>query len=185
MHAPHPGMHTPLGMHPLGMHAPSPILRDTVNERALRILLECILVLCNFVSSCFTSGIIYLQVMMTDVSDDAWQYFAVCVPVVVIGAPLGSVIGSHFHRLVLAALIYLLDTVALITAFIIVPQSPILACVSVGIILIGFGFFFLLTILGNKVLVSIPEDQKSSDQISYINHKESPGTNAVKFQDSK
>ena len=121
--------------------------------------------------------------MMTDVSDDAWQYFAVCVPVVVIGAPLGSVIGSHFHRLVLAALIYLLDTVALVTAFIIVPQTPILACVSVGIILIGFGFFFLLTILGNKVLASIYEDQKSSDPISYVSHKETPRSDTAKFEE--
>ena len=121
---------------------------------------------------------------MMDVSVDAWQYFAVCVPVVVIGAPLGSVIGSHFHRQVLAALIYLLDTIALITAFIIVPQTPVLACVSVGIILIGFGFFFLLTVLGNKVLASIPEDQKLSDPVSCISHKESPSTNTVKIEDS-
>ena len=30
------------GMHGRGMHAPQQILQDTVNERAVRILLECI-----------------------------------------------------------------------------------------------------------------------------------------------
>lgn len=97
--------------------------------------------------------------MMQDVSRDAWEYLAVCVPVVVIGAPLGSVIGSHFHRQVLAALIYLLDTIALVTAFCIVPQTPVLASVSVAIILVGFAFFYLLTVLGNRILKDIPADE--------------------------
>ena len=118
--------------------------------------------------------------MMGDVSDEAWQYLAVCVPVVVIGAPLGSVIGSHFHRLVLAALIYLLDTIALVTAFIIVPQTPILASVSVGIIIIGFAFFYLLTKLGNRLLESTPEDLRSPNT---INHKEISTQHTVQFDD--
>ena len=119
--------------------------------------------------------------MMRDVSDEAWQYLAVCVPVVVIGAPLGSVIGSHFHRLVLAALIYLLDTVALITAFIIVPQTPLLASVSVGLILVGFGFFYLLTILGNKVLASIPQDVGSNTE-ACIHHQHVSNGRSISVQ---
>ena len=96
--------------------------------------------------------------MMGDVSDDAWNYLTVCVPVVVIGAPLGSMIGSHFHRLVLAALIYILDTVALITAFIIVPQNLALTSVSVSIIVGGFIFFYVLTVIGERIMKGIPED---------------------------
>ena len=34
----------------------------------------------------------------TGVEDDAWGYLIVCVPIVVIFAPLGSIISSHFHR---------------------------------------------------------------------------------------
>ena len=61
--------------------------------------------------------------MMTDtgVEPDAWGFLIVCVPIVVIFAPLGSIISSHFHRQVLAFLIYILDTVALVTAFIVIP----------------------------------------------------------------
>ena len=49
-HAHPPGMHAcPPGMHiPLGMHAPRRIVWDALNERAVRILLECILVLNQF-----------------------------------------------------------------------------------------------------------------------------------------
>ena len=45
---------------------------------------------------------------------EAWEYMAVCVPVVVFFAPFGSFLASHFHRQVLAGLIYLLDTIALV-----------------------------------------------------------------------
>ena len=69
--------------------------------------------------------------MMTDtgVEPDAWGFLIVCVPIVVIFAPLGSIISSHFHRQVLAFLIYILDTVALVTAFIVIPIT-----VELGII---------------------------------------------------
>ena len=42
----------------------------------------------------------YWRQMMTDtgVEEDAWGYLIVCVPIVVIFAPLGSIISSHFHR---------------------------------------------------------------------------------------
>ena len=38
------------------------------------------------------------EVMLQAVSTEAWEYLAVCVPIVVIGAPCGSMLGSHFHR---------------------------------------------------------------------------------------
>ena len=34
----------------------------------------------------------------TGVEEEAWGYLIVCVPIVVIFAPLGSIISSHFHR---------------------------------------------------------------------------------------
>lgn len=39
---------------------------------------------------------------------------------IVEGAPLGSLLGSHFHRLVLASLIYITDGVQFIGALVIV-----------------------------------------------------------------
>ena len=88
----------------------------------------------------------------TRISPEAWQFLAVCIPIVVIGAPLGSVLGTHFHRQVLASMIYIIDTVALISAFVLVRPTPVLAGISVGIILFGFLFFFLLTFIGHKLL---------------------------------
>lgn len=78
----------------------------------------------------------------------------VCIPIVVFGAPFGSLLGSHFHRLVLAACIYVIDTVALVSAFAIVPQTPFLTGVSVGIIIFGFLVFFVLTTIGQKMIMT-------------------------------
>merc|ERR1712167_497973 len=50
----------------------------------------------------------------------AWEFFCVCAPIVVVGAPLGSVLGSYVHRLVLAAFVYATDFVQLIGALIVV-----------------------------------------------------------------
>ena len=52
--------------------------------------------------------------MMTGAEEDAWSFLAVCVPIVVFFAPFGSFLASHFHRQVLAALIYILDSIALV-----------------------------------------------------------------------
>ena len=49
-----------------------------------------------------------------------WEFFAVCAPIVVIGAPLGSMISSFVHRLVLASFIYVTDTAQLAAALYVV-----------------------------------------------------------------
>ncbi|CAH1802681.1 unnamed protein product [Owenia fusiformis] len=61
------------------------------------------------------------DVMMHDgIHPDAWNYLVVSAPIVVIGAPLGSIIGTHFHRLVLATFVYIVGTASLIGAFAII-----------------------------------------------------------------
>ena len=75
-------------------------------------------------------------------------------------------IGSHFHRQVLAALVYILDTVALISAFAIVKLNPTLISVSVGIILFGFVFFGFLSYLGHRLMQSIADDSEVASESS-------------------
>ena len=83
---------------------------------------------------------------------------AVCVPIVVLGAPLGSVLGSHFHRQLLAALVYLTDTTALISGFVLVKQSATLTIVSVSIVVCGFVFFGVISYAGRKIMDGISEE---------------------------
>eukprot|EP00096_Caligus_rogercresseyi_P007826 TRINITY_DN25920_c0_g1_i1.p1 TRINITY_DN25920_c0_g1~~TRINITY_DN25920_c0_g1_i1.p1 ORF type:complete len:393 (+),score=47.24 TRINITY_DN25920_c0_g1_i1:118-1296(+) len=86
------------------------------------------------------------------IEEAAWEYVAVCVPIVVICAPFGSFLSSHFHRQVLAFLIYILDTVALITAFIVIPINWQRGVLSACLIFGGFVFFFILSTLGEKFI---------------------------------
>ena len=59
----------------------------------------------------------------------------------------------------MAGLIYVLDTVALVSAYAIVPLTKALIGASVGIIAFGFIFFGLITYAGHKLMESI-EDEK-------------------------
>ena len=90
-------------------------------------------------------------VMLRAITTDTWEYLAMCVPIVVICAPLASVIGSHMYRVVLALLVLILDTIALVSAFVIIPMSLTLGLVSGGIIVGGFVFFGLLAYVGHRL----------------------------------
>ena len=98
--------------------------------------------------------------MQQAISSEAYCYLAVCVPIVVLGAPIGSVIGSHFHRQVLASLVYISDTVALISAYAIVPVTKILIGLSVGIIAFGFLFFGLMAYAGQRIMEGLEEQKE-------------------------
>jgi uncharacterized membrane protein YfcA len=107
-------------------------------------------------------GWFWREMIMQEISQESYDFFYICAGVVVVGAPLGSVLGSHFHRLVLACLIYALDTITLITAFIVVPQTGPLIGISVGIIVGGFFFFYVLTMVGNRLLQKFESNERLS-----------------------
>lgn len=103
-------------------------------------------------------GFYWRQLMMQGIDMISYEYLAVCAPIVVVGAPLGSVFGSYFHRQVLASFNYFADTVALVSGFVIVKQDAILIAISIGIIVFGFVFFGLLCYLGHVLMHKILEE---------------------------
>ncbi|GMS94846.1 hypothetical protein PENTCL1PPCAC_17021, partial [Pristionchus entomophagus] len=88
--------------------------------------------------------------MQHQIEPMAWEYFAVCVPIVVIFAPLGSLISSFLHRQMLASFIYILETIALISAFIVLQPGLDMYLLSILIILIALVFFSFLSHFGKK-----------------------------------
>lgn len=109
-------------------------------------------------------GFLYQNFMNGGVHEEAWGFFAVCVPVAVIGAPFGSCVGSHFHRLVLAFMVYIVDVAQFILALIVVKpwlskagggstDSPVHLTVSSLLLLVsGAVFFKLVEMVGRKLL---------------------------------
>ena len=84
-----------------------------------------------------------------------WNFVAVCIPIVVIGAPIGATISARVSRHVISGFIYFLDTVQFISAIAIIqpwskphPNNIGLSVACVGTLLIGSGFFWLLANAG-------------------------------------
>ncbi len=69
----------------------------------------------------------------------------------VLETPLGKI--KYKATLPLCILLIILQ----VTAFIIVPQTPLLTGVSVGIIVVCFVFFYILTLLGQRLMETIEE----------------------------
>uniref|UniRef100_A0A1I7ZF68 Membrane transporter protein n=1 Tax=Steinernema glaseri TaxID=37863 RepID=A0A1I7ZF68_9BILA len=101
-------------------------------------------------------------VMMGDIAQLAWDYLKVTVPVSVTFAPFGSFLGSHFHRLVLAAAIYVLEAAALV-GFLFTKPSGSLLLAGALIIIGGFVFFSLLSKLGEWLMESIEAKERNME----------------------
>lgn len=100
-------------------------------------------------------------------------FFLVCVPVVVIGAPLGSFLGSHVHRLTLASIIYLIDAAQLIGALYVVrpwstnkTDTPLhLSLTSLGLFVGGMVFFRFLAHLGLTLVENSSKKKVNSEKL--------------------
>ncbi|VDK45631.1 unnamed protein product [Anisakis simplex] len=118
-------------------------------------------------------GFFWRRFMDNDISEESWQYLAVCVPIVVLFAPLGSFAASHFHRLTLAVLIYVLETVALVSIFktlhffetvgaVIVIRPPLsLLGASAAIIIASFIFYYSMSRYGHHMANHQLDSQKN------------------------
>ena len=132
-------------------------------------------------------GIYWQGVIIHKVTQEAWDYITVTAPVVTIGAPVGSLLGTHFHRHILASAVYIIDTIALIGAFILVPMTKFLIGLSVGIIVFGFIFFFVLTKLGEWLMKRVERRAKEENkELEYdVNPDADPYDTAVETHKDK
>ncbi|CAJ0596860.1 unnamed protein product [Cylicocyclus nassatus] len=118
-------------------------------------------------------GVYWRAVWEGDVPSVAWEYAAVSVPVAVTMAPLGSFLGSHMHRQVLAAAIYILEAAALI-GFLLTKPSTLLILQGAVIILMSFAFFTVVARLGEKLIVHDVDHVKQIPQIDNTQESKIP-----------
>ncbi|CAJ0578588.1 unnamed protein product, partial [Mesorhabditis spiculigera] len=109
-------------------------------------------------------GFYWRAVIQGGIAPIAFEYLAVCIPAAVTFAPLGSFLGSHFHRLVLAFLIYILEALSII-GFLFTGPPIRLILIGIMIILFGFGFFSLLSYLGRKILMGVEERRSNKKPV--------------------
>ncbi|CAO4361461.1 unnamed protein product [Caenorhabditis nigoni] len=117
-------------------------------------------------------GFYYRAVQMGDISEIAWKYFTCTIPVVATMAPVGSFLGSHLHRQVIAALIYILEAASLV-GFLLTKPTWFLIIMSVIIIACGFVFFQVMAKLGEILMKyvdlnraeEVPNGEEESDKV--------------------
>lgn len=80
-------------------------------------------------------------------AQDAWNYLLVCIPIVIIGAPFGSVFISNKSKEFIQKLLIVSIVIQFLSSLIIIPQSITLILFSLSVIVFGGLIFFLM----NKV----------------------------------
>ena len=120
-------------------------------------------------------GFMYRELAQGGVENDAWGFWACCIPIVVVGAPVGAMLSSHFHRLTLAGILYCVDLAQFVGAIAVVKPwlhkndggkttEPLVLCsTSIAICVFGAGFFTTMSWFGLKLSNSI-EDKKRAAQ---------------------
>lgn len=109
----------------------------------------------------------------------AWEFFVVCAPIVVIGAPFGSLIGSYVHRLVLAGFIYVTDTVQLAGALYVVKPwtdekcnentdcKPVHLCWSSALIFFGgLLAFYVMQAAGERLIDQNDKVERNAEKLA-------------------
>ncbi len=107
---------------------------------------------------------LYRELKMQAVAAESYNLWLVCVPVVVIGAPLGAIVSSHFHRTIFAILIYLTDVAQFVGALVVIKpwldkddggktNTPLhLTASSAAIVVAGGVAFTVLAFWGQYLL---------------------------------
>jgi uncharacterized membrane protein YfcA len=68
---------------------------------------------------------------------EAWDYWWVCVPIVVVGAPLGAWFIKQHSRLVVAGFLYCSILVQFVAAILLIPMTPVLLGFSGAVLLVA------------------------------------------------
>lgn len=82
-------------------------------------------------------------------AQDAWNYLLVCIPIVIIGAPFGSVFISNKSKDFIQKLLMVSIVIQFLSSLIIIKQTITLLLFSLSVIILG-GLFFYMMIISQK-----------------------------------
>ena len=95
-------------------------------------------------------GFAWRETMGGGVAADAWNYWWVCVPVVVVGAPFGARFIRNRSRHFVAGFLYCSITAQYTWALVVIPQSPQLLLFNILVLAVATLFFWVLTRYGER-----------------------------------
>jgi uncharacterized membrane protein YfcA len=97
-------------------------------------------------------GALWKGTLGAGLAPEAWSYWWVCVPVVVIGAPMGARFIAGKSREFIVGLLSVSIAVQFIAAIFIIPQTPVLMGYAALVFLAGLGAFYLLSRQGRMAV---------------------------------
>lgn len=105
--------------------------------------------------------------IQSSINDQSFLYLFVCIPVVAIGAPVGSIVASHLHRKCFARFVYVANISQLIGAFNVIKPwkvSLFLMVSTVILIVISIVIFGVIRRIGNMLLQCTKESQEALER---------------------
>lgn len=116
----------------------------------------------------------YREFKQNAVAAESYNIWLVCVPIVVVGAPMGAILSSHFHRAVFAMLIYVVDIAQFVGALVIIKpwlskseggktDKPEELCGTSAAILVAGALFFTGTAFAGQYLEKRYRDENESE----------------------
>jgi uncharacterized membrane protein YfcA len=93
-------------------------------------------------------GAFWLGTVRGNIEPEAWSFWLVCVPIVVVGAPLGAWFIKTRSRMFVVAILYASITAQYLGALLILPQTPYLLLFNFLVLSGGLTFFGKLTWVG-------------------------------------
>ncbi len=112
------------------------------------------------------AGFIWKEGFSGGMAADAWQYWYVCIPIVVLGAPAGAWFIKNRSRLFIAGFLYFSVVVQYIAALIILPINSRLIIFSLSVLAIGVLFFHQMSRFGERRLVWLNNNKLNSELIA-------------------
>ncbi|KAI6219724.1 hypothetical protein M3Y95_01097100 [Aphelenchoides besseyi] len=104
-------------------------------------------------------GFFWRHLIMSEISELAFQYWSISVPVVVTCSPAGAFVASHLHRQTLAFMVYILETLSLIGFLLTRPKFTLLL-VGCAIVVAHIFIFFALSKLGKLINDGLTVEKK-------------------------
>ncbi len=97
-------------------------------------------------------GVIWREGVTTGMAAAAWEYWYVCVPIVVVGAPAGAWFIKNKSRLFVAGFLYLSILIQYVAALAIIPMSRELIIFTASVAVGGLLFFGQMAYFGKRRL---------------------------------
>lgn len=138
-----------------------------------------------------TLGFYWREVIQGGVLNDAWTYYDVSIPILIVCLPFGYIMHWHIHNLLLAIFGICLNCIALVTMYAKIDMNKTLTAITTCILIGGVLVLVIAAVVGVRVLrrkgliTSTPKKEKEVSNKRSSKHKTSKKNSSKKGNDEQ